>query len=146
MGNGDKNYSAERGCRERKEKAAAEDAKLRKDPPADYGTDQAEDDVRNAAEATSTREFSGEPTGDEAEEQPSDDATRPPLDDDSSLLQKNEEREHAISRDNFAAFSKCSKNEERFLAPLGMTALLRAEWIAARCTSGTYIYGDAGSC
>jgi len=91
MGNGDKNYSAERGCRERKEKAAAEDAKLRKDPPADYGTNQAENDVRNAAEATSTREFSGEPTGDEAEEEPSDDATRPPLDDHSSLLKKNEQ-------------------------------------------------------
>jgi hypothetical protein len=91
MGNSDKNYSAERGCRERKEKAAAKDAKLRKDPPADYGTDQAEDDVRNTAEATSTREFSGEPTGDEAEEEPGDDAARPPLDDDSSLLKKNQE-------------------------------------------------------
>jgi len=91
MGDGDKNYSAECGCREGKEKAAAEDAKFRKDPPADYGADQAEDDVGDAAEAASTREFSGEPTSDEAEEEPSDDATRPPLDDHSSLLKKNEQ-------------------------------------------------------
>jgi len=48
----DKNHRAERrGC-ERIPKAAAKNSELHKDPSAYEGTDQAENDVRDATEAT----------------------------------------------------------------------------------------------
>src|SRR6202521_1492151 len=68
----DEDHRAERGCGERIEEAAAQNAQLAKDPAAEIGADQAEHDIRDAAKAAAAREFSGQPPGDQSDEQPID--------------------------------------------------------------------------
>jgi hypothetical protein len=76
MGDGDKDYRAQRSRRQRIQKAASEKSKLHENPATDIGTDQAKYDVRNASEAPATRDFSGKPTGNETEEKPGDETVR----------------------------------------------------------------------
>jgi hypothetical protein len=57
------------GC-EGIEKAPAEDAKLHEYPSADEGADNSKNYVRDAAEAATARDFSGEPSGDQTDDDP----------------------------------------------------------------------------
>ena len=54
-----------------------DDAKLGENPTADDRADQAEDDVADAAESFAAREFAGEPSRDEAEENPAEKTVGP---------------------------------------------------------------------
>src|ERR1700731_5405178 len=76
---------ADRSCGKGIEKTPAEDAKLDEDPAADERADDAEDDVGDAAVTAAAREFPGEPSGDEADDNPADDALLP-ADDYDALL------------------------------------------------------------
>ena len=70
MNDGDKDHSAKSGCGERVPESAAQDPKFHKHPAADERADQSEDDVRDAAKATATRNFSRQPTGDKPNQDP----------------------------------------------------------------------------
>jgi len=54
------------------------DLQFAKNPSAEDGADESEKNVREAAVATAARDFSGEPSGDEAEKNPTDE---PAIDD-----------------------------------------------------------------
>src|SRR6266446_8688204 len=72
MGDGNENDGAERRGRERVKKTAAPNPELRKNPAAEEGSDQAENNVRDAAETAATRDLSRKPAGDQAKEKPRD--------------------------------------------------------------------------
>src|SRR6266481_5400724 len=72
VGDGNENNGTERRGRERVKKTAAPNPELRKNPAAEEGSDQAENDVRDAAEAAATRDLSRKPAGDQAKEKPRD--------------------------------------------------------------------------
>src|SRR6266581_1128197 len=57
-------------------KAAAEDPQLDENPAADEGANDSQNDVRNAAEAPAPRNLSCEPSGDQADQQPSPESVR----------------------------------------------------------------------
>jgi hypothetical protein len=70
MGDGDKDYCTKRSRGKRVPEAAAEDSQLGENPAADKGTDQAQNNISDAAEAAAARDFSREPAGDQAQEKP----------------------------------------------------------------------------
>src|SRR6266436_1467720 len=72
MGDGDEDYRAEGGRCKRIEEPAAKNAQLGKDPSAQIRADQAEHDIRYTAEAAAARNFSREPPGNQANQQPID--------------------------------------------------------------------------
>src|SRR6266849_3382952 len=85
MRDGNEDHSAQRGSRKRIQKSAA-----------NVGTNQAKHDVTDAAETTAAGNFSGEPSGNQAEQKPRDETVR--LKPDSKgLLRERICREHEAS-------------------------------------------------
>jgi len=72
---------------EARDEPTAEDAELHEEPAAEDATDQAENNVGDAAVAGATREFSGEPAGNETDQNPTDQAALV-LHDDDTILKK----------------------------------------------------------
>src|SRR5258708_4038560 len=144
MSDGDEDDGAE-GCRgQREEKTAAKDSKLGENPAADERTDQAKDDIRDAAKAAAARKLSGEPSGDEAEEKPGNQAPRPPFDDDRSVLNQCEVREHAASRVKLLSLNKCSKDRKRFLPTRSEPSVVRRRGLGVtRLTGRGQLLGHA---
>src|SRR5437667_10643183 len=70
MGDGDENHRAERRGRERIPETAAENSELHKNPAADKGADQSENNIRDTAKAAAPRDFYSEPAGDETDQNP----------------------------------------------------------------------------
>ena len=68
-------YGAECRCGKRIPEAAAKNSELYEDPAANKGTDQADNNVRDAAEATAASDFSRELSVDEADQEPADKAS-----------------------------------------------------------------------
>src|SRR2546430_10225936 len=64
------NHRAERRGRKRIPKTAAENSELHKNPAADKGADQSENNIRDTAKAAAPRDFSSEPAGDETDQNP----------------------------------------------------------------------------
>ena len=85
---GDEDYGSNGGCGQAIDEAAAEDTQLGEDPAAEDGADEAEDDVGDAAVALATRDFAGEPAGEQADDDPEEQAVLP-FDDYSAALKKN---------------------------------------------------------
>src|SRR5207247_3791508 len=61
---------AERHGREQIPETAAENSELHKNPAADKGADQSENNIRDTAKAAAPRDFSSEPAGDETDQNP----------------------------------------------------------------------------
>ena len=76
MRDGNEDHSAQRGSRKRVPETSAKDFQLDKNPAADEGSDNSQNDVRNAAKAAAARDFSCEPTADEANEDPIEESVR----------------------------------------------------------------------
>src|SRR5260370_16040689 len=92
-------YSARGGGGKQIEKPAAEKSQLYETPAADVGTDQTQHDVRDATEAAPARNLSRQPSGNEAEQKPRDEAVR--FEPDANrLLCKHVCSEHRASRRN----------------------------------------------
>jgi hypothetical protein len=64
------NDGADGGGSKRIQKSAAINFELYENPSADERTDDSQDNVRDAAKAAAARDFSGKPSGDEADENP----------------------------------------------------------------------------
>jgi len=74
MGDRDENHSA-KGCgSKRVPKAEAVNVELYENPATDEGTDQAKNNIGDAAEAAAARDLPREPSCDEANQEPADDA------------------------------------------------------------------------
>src|SRR5712664_2723858 len=76
MRDGNENHGAQRCGREGVKKSAAENSQLHKNPAADVGADQSQNNVRDAAVAAAARQFPREPSGHETEEKPGDEVVR----------------------------------------------------------------------
>src|SRR4029077_9630495 len=72
MRDGDEDHRAERGRRERVKESAAKNAQLAKDPSTEICAYQTKHDVREAAEAATSRNFSRQPPGNQSDDQPID--------------------------------------------------------------------------
>src|ERR1700674_85610 len=73
---GDENHGTQGGGRKRVQKAPAENSQFGENPAAKEGSDQPQNNVRDATEAAAARNFPGEPTGNQAKEKPGDEAVR----------------------------------------------------------------------
>ncbi len=99
MCDGNKDDSSESSSRKRIPKASAKDAQLDENPAANKGANDSEDDVRNASEPAAARNFSREPSCNQAEEQPRNETVR--LEPDSeALLKEHVCGEHEASKAN----------------------------------------------
>src|SRR5262245_35867092 len=78
MNDRNKNDRTESCRSQRVNESASENAQCGEDPAADKGTDQAKNNVGDAAVAAAAREFAREPPGNEAEKQPCKKSARPP--------------------------------------------------------------------
>ena len=76
MCDGNKDDSSESSSRKRIPKASAKDAQLDENPAANKGATDSEDDVRNASEPAAARNFSREPSCNQAQEQPRNESVR----------------------------------------------------------------------
>ena|SRR5690242_2299148 len=99
MRNRYENNGSQRRGSKRVKKSTAENSEFHKDPSADVRTNQAEHNVRDASKSASTRNFSCEPSRNQTEEQPRNEAVR--LEPDSkTLLKKQVCGEHEPSKAN----------------------------------------------
>jgi hypothetical protein len=71
---GNKNDCAESGGRERVQKAAAENSEFHKNPAANVGPDQSQNNVGNTAKTAAAPNLSREPSGNQSKEKPRDKA------------------------------------------------------------------------
>jgi len=76
MSDGDENNRTERRGRKRIPEPSAENPQLDENPAADEGANDSQDDIRNAAKPAAARDFSSEPTGDQANKDPIEETTR----------------------------------------------------------------------
>src|SRR5712664_1267936 len=70
VGDGDEDDRTQRCRSQRIPEASAEDTQLDKNPSADKGANDSQDDVRDAAETAAARDFSCEPASDQSDENP----------------------------------------------------------------------------
>jgi hypothetical protein len=94
---GNQDDSAESGSRQRVKKSASKNSEFDEDPSAEVGADQAKHYVSDAAKAAAARDFSRQPSGDQAKEQPRNKTVRLEPDSD-CLLRKQICREHETSQ------------------------------------------------
>src|ERR1700722_7546525 len=72
MHDGDQDNCAERCCSQRVEEAAAKDAQFDEDPTAEQGADQTQNNIRDAAITLAAGDFSCQPSGDQSDDNPTD--------------------------------------------------------------------------
>src|SRR6266699_6344889 len=72
----DEDHRPQRCGGERVPETSTKDLQLHKNPAADEGANDSQNDVRNAAEAPAPRNLSCEPSGDQADQQPSPESVR----------------------------------------------------------------------
>src|SRR5258708_39020131 len=103
MGDGNENHGAQRGSGEGVPETAAKNSEFHERPATNEGTHDSKNDVRDAAETAATRDFSCQPAGDQADQQPSPESVRDCNPDTSDLAQGNQcECGHSASWHTFA--------------------------------------------
>src|SRR5260370_10454119 len=120
MGDGNKNHCAQRCSSKRVPKASAEYSEFHENPTANKGAYDSKNNVRDAAEAAAARNFSREPTGDQADQQPADDPA--------AVFEVNDmfiEKNGAPSCKHFASCASWNSNQNRFAGkPLRLSSLI----------------------
>src|SRR5260370_25343852 len=109
MGDGNKNHCAQRCSSKRVPKAAAEYSEFHENPTANEGANDSKNNVRDAAEAAAARDFSSEPSGNQADQQPADDPAAV-FEVNDTFIAKNS----APSRKHFTACASWNSNQSRF--------------------------------
>src|SRR5260370_12423065 len=90
MGEGNENHGAQGGRGEGVPETAAKNSEFHEHPATNEGTNDSKNDVRDAAEASAARDFSCQPAGDQADQQPSPESMRDCNPDTSDLAQGNQ--------------------------------------------------------
>src|SRR5260370_27443693 len=120
MRDGNKNHCAQRCSSKRVPKASAEYSEFHENPTANKGAYDSKNNVRDAAEAAAARNFSREPTGDQADQQPADDPA--------AVFEVNDmfiEKNGAPSCKHFASCASWNSNQNRFAGkPLRLSLLI----------------------
>src|SRR5260370_16575125 len=120
MGDGNKNHCAQRCSSKRVPKAAAEYSEFHENPAANEGANDSKNNVRDAAEPAAARDFSREPAGNQADQQPADDPA--------AVFEVNDmfiEKNGAPSSKHFPSRASCNSNQNRFVdKPLRPSSLI----------------------
>src|SRR5580658_5710797 len=148
MGNQHEENGADGGGGERIKKASAENTKAHEDPAADKRADDAENDVGDAAEAAATRDFSGEPSGNQADDDPAPEAVWE-VDRNTFRLDQGAEKcgGHATSK-WFDAICKRNGSEQSSRGVAGASCVWRGttEGGASPSATASRKWAAAGSC